>query len=64
VWRDAEARRSQLDPAIVLPSRLVERVAAVAPQSIADLAAVEGIRQWRVGAWGPAMLAACAPARP
>jgi ribonuclease D len=59
-WRDAEARRAQLDPSIVLPGRLIDRLAAASPKTLADLAAIEGIRQWRVGAWGPALLAACA----
>jgi ribonuclease D len=60
VWRDAEATRSRLDSAIVMPMRLVERVAAVAPHTLDELAAIDGIRQWRVAAWGPALLAACA----
>jgi ribonuclease D len=58
-WRDAEAERSQLDPAIVLSQKLIERVAAAAPRTLEDLEAVEGLRRWRVQAWGDALLDAC-----
>ncbi len=59
-WRVAQARSSQLDPSIVMSQRLIERLAAAGPTTLTELAAVEGVRQWRVGAWGPALLAACA----
>lgn len=59
-WRVDEATRSRLDPAIVLPQRLIERLAIAGPRTVTELAAVDGVRQWRVGAWGPALLAACA----
>ncbi len=55
-WRDEEAQRSRLDPATVLSLRVIERIALTAPQTLAELAAIEGIRQWRVTAWGPALL--------
>jgi ribonuclease D len=58
-WRDKEAKRARLDPAIVMPSRLIERVAAAGPQTLHELGAVEGIRQWRVSEWGPELLIAC-----
>jgi ribonuclease D len=56
VWRDKQAKHSRLDPAIVLPSRLIERIALAEPQTVAELAGIEGIRQWRVTEWGPALL--------
>lgn len=59
-WRDGEARRLGLDPSIVLPTRQLERVAAAAPTTADELAAVEGMRRWRVAEWGAAMLAAVA----
>jgi len=59
-WRDKEAKRSRLDPAIVMPSRLIERLALAGPQTLAELAAIEGMRQWRVTEWGPTLLIACA----
>ncbi len=61
-WRDEQAARSQLDPSIVLPLRLIDRLALSGPRTLAELAEVEGMRQWRVTEWGPALLAACAGA--
>jgi ribonuclease D len=59
-WRDAEAERSGLDPAVVMSQKLIERVAVAAPATVDELAAVEDVRRWRVDAWGPAVLAALA----
>jgi ribonuclease D len=56
VWRTAEAERSQLDPSIVLSEKLAQRIAAAAPTTRADLVAIEGLRRWRVDAWGDALL--------
>ncbi|HUQ01745.1 MAG TPA: HRDC domain-containing protein [Kofleriaceae bacterium] len=60
VWRREQAERSKLDPAIVLSEKLAQRVAAAAPQTKADLLAVDGLRRWRVHEWGDALLDACA----
>jgi ribonuclease D len=57
-WRVQEAARAGLDVSVVLPQRLLERVAEAAPRSIADLEAVEGLRRWRARAFGEALLAA------
>ncbi|CAN5923814.1 ribonuclease D [soil metagenome] len=59
-WRTEQATRSRLDPSIVMPQRLIDRLAQAGPKSLAELAAVEGVRQWRVSEWGTALLAACA----
>lgn len=59
-WRDDEAARVGLDPAVVLSQRLIDRLAAAAPRTLDELAAVEGLRRWRVHEWGPALLDACA----
>jgi ribonuclease D len=59
-WRDGEAARARLEPSVVLPQRLIERLVAAAPETIAELAAIDGVRQWRVREWGPALLDACA----
>ena len=59
-WRDDQAAASRLDPSIVMPQRLIERLAAAAPTTLAELAVIDGIRQWRVDEWGPDLLAACA----
>lgn len=59
-WRSEQAARSKLDPSIVMSQRLLERVALAGPHTLAELAAVEGVRRWRVAEWGRALLAACA----
>jgi ribonuclease D len=59
-WRDHEAKRSRLDPSIVIPLRLVERIALDGPRTLTELASIDGIRQWRVTEWGSALLTACA----
>jgi ribonuclease D len=59
-WRAAQATRSRLEPSIILPQRLIDRVAIAGPQTLAELAVVDGVRQWRIAEWGPALLAACA----
>ncbi|MEO6774760.1 MAG: HRDC domain-containing protein [Kofleriaceae bacterium] len=59
-WRTAQAARSQLDPSIVMSQRVLERLALANPQTLTDLASVEGLRRWRVAEWGAALLAACA----
>jgi ribonuclease D len=59
VWRENEAKHARLDPSIVLSTRLIERLAVAGPRTFAELAAIEGIRQWRVATWGQALLSAC-----
>ena len=53
-WRTAEAKRLALDVSVVLPQRLLERVAEAAPRSRSDLEAVEGLRRWRRDTFGEA----------
>jgi ribonuclease D len=55
-WRTAEAQRLALDVSVVLPQRLLERVAEAAPRSPSDLEAVEGLRRWRRDAFGEALV--------
>ncbi len=59
-WRDAQAAASKIDPSIVMPQRLIDRIALAGPTTLAELSSIEGIRQWRVTEWGRALLAACA----
>ena len=61
-WRAEEARRSALDVSVVLPQRLIDRLAEAAPRDLAGLGAIEGLRRWRVEAYGTALLAALANA--
>lgn len=56
-WRDGEAKRTGLDPSIILPTKLLERVANAAPTDAVQLSAVDGMRRWRVAQWGAAVLA-------
>jgi ribonuclease D len=57
-WRSEAAPRLGLDPGLVLPRRLIERLADAAPADATALGVVEGIRRWRVGALGSEILAA------
>ena len=59
-WRTREAERLALDISIVLPQRLLERVAEARPRSLDDLGRVEGLRRWRVQALGDSLLSALA----
>ena len=52
----AEAKRLALDVSVVLPQRLLERVAEAAPRSPSDLDAVEGLRRWRRDTFGEALV--------
>jgi ribonuclease D len=55
-WRAGEAARLGLDVSIVLPQRLLDRVAEASPRDRTALAAVEGLRRWRVETFGEAIL--------
>ena len=55
-WRTAEAKRLALDVSVVLPQRLLERVAEAAPRTPSDLDAVEGLRRWRRDTFGEALV--------
>jgi len=57
-WRAKEAERSGLDVSIILPQRLIDKLADAAPHSLGDLHGIDGLRAWRIGAYGPSLLAA------
>jgi ribonuclease D len=57
-WRDGAASRLGLEPGLVLPQRLVVQVAVANPPDAESLAAVPGIRRWRVEALGDDLLRA------
>ncbi|HEX7628921.1 MAG TPA: HRDC domain-containing protein, partial [Candidatus Methylomirabilis sp.] len=59
-WRAEAAPRLGLDPGLLLPRRLIEILAQVAPPDLAALAAVEGIRGWRCTHLGRELLAVLA----
>jgi ribonuclease D len=65
--RSEAAPRLGLDPGLVLPRRLIERLAEAAPADLTALEAVDGVRGWRAGALGQEILAALhgpEPSRP
>jgi ribonuclease D len=55
-WRTQAAERLGLDPGLILPRRLIERLAAEVPADLAALGRVEGIRRWRVETFGKEIL--------
>ena len=57
-WRTAKAAELQLDVSVVLPQRLIDRLAEAAPADVPGLLAVDGLRSWRVAAFGRELLAA------
>lgn len=57
-WRALEAARLAVDLSVVLPQRLLDKVAEAAPREVSDLERVDGLRRWRVAAFGPALVAA------
>jgi ribonuclease D len=52
LWRTEAAPRFGLDPGVFLPNRLIRAIAEAGPRDLAALAAVEGVRRWRVDAMG------------
>jgi ribonuclease D len=61
-WRRAAAASLGLDVAIVLPQRLLDRVAERVPREPAALAEIEGFRRWRIEALGAGIVATLRPA--
>ena len=57
-WRTAKAAELKLDVSVVLPQRLIDRLVEAAPADATALAAVDGLRRWRVAAFGPELLRA------
>ena len=57
-WRNDAAARFGLEPGLFLPQRLLVPVAIEGPRDLDELAAIEGIRRWRIQAFGAEMLSA------
>ncbi len=62
-WRAAAAPRIGLDPGLLLPQRLIDRLAEEGPADLEALARVDGFRRWRAHAFGAEILA-CMPDPP
>jgi len=54
-WRARKAAELQVDVSVVLPQRLIDRLAQAGPSGLAE---VEGLRRWRREAFGAELLAA------
>ncbi|MCG6920035.1 MAG: ribonuclease D [Acidobacteria bacterium] len=59
-WRTRRAAELKVEVAVVLPQRLIDRLAAEGPRDGAGLAGIEGLRRWRIDAFGDELLAALA----
>jgi len=57
-WRKAAAARIGLELSLVIPQRLIDKIAEANPGSIEELSAIEGLRRWRVEAFGGEILRA------
>ncbi len=55
-WRVRTAQSLALDVSVVLPQRLIDRLAESAPRGFADLERIEGLRLWRARAFGQEIL--------
>lgn len=55
-WRVEAARRLGLDVSLVLPQRLLDKVAEAGPGDLDALARVEGLRRWRIRELGGEIL--------
>jgi ribonuclease D len=57
-WRTKAAAGLAVDVSVVLPQRLLERLAHAAPREVDALREIEGLRRWRVEAFGGELVAA------
>jgi len=51
-WRTEATPRVGLEAGVVLPNRLIGALAEAAPHDTGDLLAIDGLRRWRVEAFG------------
>lgn len=56
-WRARKAAELALDVAVVLPQRLLDKVADAVPRQREDLERIEGLRRWRVTEFGQDLVA-------
>jgi len=55
-WRVEAAKRVELDPGVIFPQRLIDRLAQDPPTSIEALAQVEGVGRWRAELFGAELM--------
>src|SRR5262249_8194866 len=51
-WRAKAAQELALDPGVLFPQRLIDRLAAEPPRDLAGLEQAEGVRRWRAALFG------------
>jgi ribonuclease D len=56
-WRAQKAAALAVDVSVVLPQRLLDKVAEAAPTERAQLERIEGLRKWRVAEFGGELIA-------
>ncbi|MGH7386488.1 MAG: HRDC domain-containing protein, partial [Candidatus Rokuibacteriota bacterium] len=61
-WRAKASKEIGLEPGVLFPQRLIDRLAAAPPTDLAALREVDGVREWRVGLFGADLLRALAVA--
>ena len=61
-WRAKASKEIGLDPGVLFPQRLIDRLAAAPPADLAALRQVDGVRNWRVALFGADLLRALAVA--
>ncbi len=55
-WRKTASTRIGLELSLVLPQRLIDKIAGANPAGADELLAIEGLRRWRVEAFGEEIL--------
>ena len=63
-WRAKAAEQFGLDPGLLLPRRLIERLAEAVPADLDALRDMDGLRRWRSETFGEAILGVLAAAAP
>jgi ribonuclease D len=56
-WRNATAKREEIEPALVANNDLLRRIAQSPPSSLAELVAIDGMRGWQVTRYADAIFA-------
>jgi ribonuclease D len=55
-WRTLKAAELKVDVSVVLPQRLIDRLAQSGPRDARELGEIEGLRRWRTEAFGAELL--------
>jgi ribonuclease D len=56
IWRVEASKQVGLDPGVIFPQRLIDRLSADPPTSVEALARVEGVGRWRAELFGADLL--------